>query len=431
MVDVKSRDVDKTVSDIRDFAQRVEALTERGDIRRPWPTLRILGRRNRERYWQAYLAYFLDPSKPHGFRGVLLEDVLEIVSEETDFTRDLLHPDWNLVEIETEASGDEGRPDILIYQPDRWFICLELKVNASYDAGQLRRYVEASEFSNLDVTEYDPERRFYIYIDTEQPPGFPPDADADHEFAMVTWNEIARAIDTVTAPPNGHYPIRSIEQLRDYRELISYKTNMDQDDRTFRELKDEYIEHRDAIHAANEAGNEFVARNLAHEWVSAISTGDYQPDFWDENWAIHYRENRDSPGWGQVYHRSWKQSDDLDVDVHFEHKPRWEHFQKGVLVLNLEIEGGSDANDSIKSCWNKNKGVIQSRIPETMEIGSPSRRDKYMLKSKDGAYEYTPGDPDAYFEALQEALEDNKPVADIVDQIITALPFEEPPDVQF
>lgn len=429
-MDITAQNVDEVTSDLQEFAQRVEALTERGDIRHPWPTLRILGRRNRERYWQRYLAYFLDPSKSHGFRDELLEEVLGVIEEKTDFSRDFLHPDWELVEVETEADGDEGRPDILIYQPNRWFVCFEMKVNASYDADQLRRYLGATEFGNLDVTEYDPERQFYIYIDTERPTDFPPDSDSNSQFKLVTWEEIAKTIDAVTAPPNGHRPVRSVEQMRDFRELISYKTNMDQDDSTYRKLKDEYIEHRDAIRAANEGGEEFVARNLAHEWVSAITTGDYQPGFWDESWRIHYRQDDDSPGWGQVYRNSWKQREELDIDVHFEHKPRWKHFLEGKFVFNLEIEGKTDGNDSIKDCWNEQRSVIRQQAPETMEICSPSPRNKYMLKSKDGAYEYTPGDPEAYFEALQRALEDNELVAEIVDNIVAALPFDNPNTVE-
>jgi len=430
MADMMSQKVDEVESQLRDFGQRVEALTERGDIRRPWPTLRILGRQNRERYWQSYLAYFLNPAKPHGFRGILLEEILKIVAEKTDFTRDLLHPDWDLVNVETEADGDEGRPDILVHQPDRWFICFELKVDASYDSGQLSRYLETSKFSNLDVTKYDPDRRFYIYIDTEQPTEFPPDADSDNEFKLITWTEIAKAIDTVTAFPNGHRSVRSIEQLRDFRELIAYKTNMNQDDRTYRKLKDEYIKHRDAISEADEGGKEFVARNLAHDWVGAISAGDYQPNFWNEKWETYYKSNRDSPGWGQIYHDNWKQNDEQNIDIHFEHKPRWKHFREGKFVFNLEIEGKSDANDSIKAFWNENKHVIQDKAPETMEICSPGVRNKYLLKSTDGTYEYTPGDPEEYFEVLQQALEDNKVVADLVSDIIAALPFEEPTTVQ-
>jgi hypothetical protein len=53
-----------------------------------------------------------------------------------------------------------------------------------------------------------------------------------------------------------------------------------------------------------------------------------------------------------------------------------------------------------------------------------------MLKSKDGAYEYTPGDPEAYFEALQRALEDNEPIVEIVDNIVAALPFDNPNTVE-
>lgn len=54
-----------------------------------------------------------------------------------------------------------------------------------------------------------------------------------------------------------------------------------------------------------------------------------------------------------------------------------------------------------------------------------------MFESIDGAYGYVPGDPEAYFEALQNALEDNAGIAEVVNSIVDALPIEYPSNVDF
>jgi len=413
-------------SNLDDFAQRVEALTQKGDIQRPWPTLRILGRRNKERLWQQYLAYFLNPNRPHGFNGEFLEEILKLFANKSNFSTGFIHPDLERIEIETEATGSEGRPDIVIHHNEKWFVCIEMKVDSGFNSGQLERYSKAKEFGNVTVSNFDPERRLYIYIDTSEPDKFKQNQGLDHKFRLCKWEDIARVIDTLQSPPNGHYPIRSIEQLRDFRNLIATKTNMNENSETIRQLKEEYIKNREAIDTANEAGEEFVAQELAHEWVHAITEDDqYRPYFWDDTWRIKYRGNSDSPGWGQFYKEGWKQNGDLDIDIHFEHEPKWKHFREGKMVFTLEIEGETPNNNAIKNIWNKERSSIKDILPETSRIQSPGGRNKYALKSKEGCYKYNPGDPDAYFESLKLALEDHSPVADVVDEIVAALPLDD------
>lgn len=421
--------VEQIRSDLNDFAQRVDALTDRDNIRRPWPTLRILGRRNRERLWQQYLAYFSNPSRPHGFEGRFLEALLDTFTEHGTFNQAFFHPDWDSIEVETEASGAEGRPDLLIHQESRWLLCIEMKVDAEYDSDQLKRYTNATELSDVKINEYDPERRFYVYIDTDRPRGFSNHFNTEHSFQLVTWEDIVPAIDTLLSPPNEHHPARSIQQLNDFRSVIANKLDMNEDN-TIHQLKDEYVKHRDAIEAADNAGEEFVAQYLAHDWVGAITPGgDYTPSFWNEHWDIHYRESQDSPGWGQIYRENWKQDGDIDIDIHFEHKPRWKHFREGRLKFTLEIEGNSDAITDINECWKHYQDEIDERTPDTMEIRSPGYRNKYMMESEEGAYSYSAGDPDAYFSALQSALEDNEAIISILNTMIDSLPIDDPETV--
>lgn len=426
MLDVEKVNVEEIASDLNDFTQRVEVLTSREPIQQPWPTPRILGRKNRERLWQRYLAYFSNPSRPHGFEGRFLEKVLEIFTEQDAFDQELFHPDWESIEVEIEATGEEGRPDILIYQENRWFLCIELKVNAEYDPDQLERYTVATELGGINVKEYDADRRFYVYIDIDSPADFINHSETNHLFRLVRWQDIVPAIDAVLSPPSSHYPARTIEQLEDFRSTIASKTNMNEDD-TVRQLKDEYVKHREAIAAANSAGEEFVAQQLAHDWVEAITPGGkYEPEFWDEHWDIHYRESEASPGWGQIYRRNWKQDGDIDIDVHFEHKPKWRYFREGTLKFTLEIEGNTDSNGEMKECWNHYRDEIAERAPETMEIRKPGYGNKYMMESKDSAYSYSAGDPEDYFSELQSALEDNTPVIAVINTMVDSLPIEDP-----
>jgi hypothetical protein len=402
--------IESVESELDAFARRVESLTGKENVLRPWPTLRILGRKNKERLWQMYLAYFVNPSRPHGFGGNFLEELLDIMFED-DF-----HPIWDDIKVKTEASGDDSRPDLVVYQEDRWLLCIEIKVDAEYDADQLSRHSDADELKEVEVDKYDAR---YIYIDLGEPDGF---ADSNHPFRLVTWEEVINAIDNFVTPSKRNYPVSSLEQLKDFRSVIANKIDMNENNDT-QKLKDAYVEHREAIEKANREGKDFVAQHLAQEWVSKISSGgEYEPSFWDDSWDTYY-PNKDSPGYGQVCKQDWKQD---NLDVHFEHKPNWKHFQEGRLSFTLENEkdGQNPLKKDIMECWDHYEKTIDERTSDDMNIDT-NGKNRYLMKSEENAYSYTAGDPDSYFSALKQALEDNEEVIDIIDTIIKDLPVDD------
>lgn len=402
---------------LQQFGGEVTGWTSRGDIETPWPTLRIIGHRNREGMWQSFFEYFCNPARPHGFRGKVIDAMLEKFTAAGAFENDLVHPDWGRIEIESEVhspSGD-GRPDLLIWDSGRWFICIEMKVDSEEHGEQLSRYATAEEIGIINTDDYPANRQFFIYITTRALPSFPQDPSAQPKarFTVVTWDRVVDALDRVLDRSLGRYPNRSAMQLDDIRSTIAEKMNMDENE-NYVKIKDAYIEHRKAIKQANEAGEEFVAKHLAHDWAEAIQDT-HKPDFWDQTWKTHV-PNSDSPNYGQIYRTPWKSD---EVDLHFEHKPRWRYFRDGRLQFRLDIEKSGERRDAIIDTWNSISDEIPIPETTTMEISGK----KYLLAAEKSAYDYTPGDCESYFRALSESMEDHEPLFAVIDRLI-----EKPPD---
>jgi len=98
-------------------------------------TLEIQEKAGCEDAWQKYLQYFFDPSEKHSLGDVFATTFLGLVKS-SDIVDPDLDPDWEDVVVKTERPGDSSRPDLLMYEPDEWFACFELKVHHHERPGQ-------------------------------------------------------------------------------------------------------------------------------------------------------------------------------------------------------------------------------------------------------------------------------------------------------
>jgi hypothetical protein len=138
---------DELTDRFRELRTSLEALPEVTEP--PKPMLRILGSARSEQKWNTMLAYFLDPTQPHGFGADLLKAFLDRVGQVTDDEIDYYHRDIEQVTVDTEVtSPQDNRLDILIRVPDEWFVCIESKVDASEGNRQTQRYVEDTHIGN-------------------------------------------------------------------------------------------------------------------------------------------------------------------------------------------------------------------------------------------------------------------------------------------
>ncbi|WP_267642071.1 PD-(D/E)XK nuclease family protein [Haloarchaeobius amylolyticus] len=154
---------DKLDDRLREFRASLEAIPEVSEP--PKSTLRILGSMRAEQQWNTLLAYFLDPSEPHGFDADLLKRFLDTVSEETGSSIDYIHRDIERVRVDTEVTSPQNnRLDIVIRAPEKWFVCIESKVDASEGERQTQRYIQDKHIGNEEKSEYPQDGHHYVFL---------------------------------------------------------------------------------------------------------------------------------------------------------------------------------------------------------------------------------------------------------------------------
>ena len=117
------------------------------------------------------------------------------------------------------------RPDAVIWASNKWFICWELKINASEGEDQTQDYVDASSFQSIGLGKEDvPEaNHHYVYLAPEDsystdPDKAPPEAP---EFTPISWEWIAGEIQVFLTESHGAQSLNSKPSLEPFR--VSYR----------------------------------------------------------------------------------------------------------------------------------------------------------------------------------------------------------------
>lgn len=210
----------------------------------PEPTLSILGAARSETSWEAFLAYFLDPSAPHGMDTDVLEAFLRAVSATTDSRLAPRSHRLSAVAVESQVAADDGVPDLLLWVPDEWFCCIELKSHSGESEEQTLRYAASEGLGPLAVADFDPADRHYVYLAPAASP-----APASDDFAVLDWEAVVEAVRTVLGDHRGRYPVRSSAQLADFLDTVDDELNMTDQERYRREKAQLAVDHSDAIDA--------------------------------------------------------------------------------------------------------------------------------------------------------------------------------------
>jgi len=415
--------VDGTLKDrLRKLRSSLEALPEVSEP--PKPTLRILGSMRAEQKWNTLLAYFLDPSQPHGFGADFLRTFLEKADQETDLELHYYHRDFEVVSVETEVTSPQNnRLDILIRTPEEWFVCIESKVDASEGRRQTKRYVEDDHVGNEEKNDYPDDGQHYLFLSKE----YTADSTAD-EFEDIYWRHIVEAFQERLNHSHGQYPQRSVSQLEDFLSTVITVTNMAENE--FEQIQREKVqllsEYRTDIEALLEAAETLRQRSI-EQWPELFLEA-LDDELWTDEWHYRYEDYRE---YGCLFRDGWyldderleptidhtETKDSTGFRLHFNHLIRNEEsFSKGRLTYRLRSPTRVPLRDEFYNQYHSDKW--QNKLdPLFEELGITNKGNKANYTRKTYDVDQS-GLPESYFETLAFAFEEHLPVAKIIDDVV-------------
>lgn len=228
---------------LENLTQRLEMLP--GVRKLPPTTLQLLGQARQEQDWQQFLFYFLDPTAAHGFDHGPLKRILSGLAEQDRVDFSFSPFDLDDVHVATEVVTSNGRrPDAVIWVPDNWFICWELKVDAAEGTDQTADYLAADAFDSITVDKSDipPDNLHYVYLAPNE--AAQPTADA---FVPITWVWVCQMLSEFRANTHGGYPARSTAQLEDFTSTIHQELTMTEYEENQQAKVELFLDHYDAI----------------------------------------------------------------------------------------------------------------------------------------------------------------------------------------
>lgn len=207
-------------SAVRDHLQRFQEQLQ--PSREPNRTLlAIIGRPNDERDWQRLLAYFLRPAAGYGLGTDVLETFLQTVEAHTAITG--LDGPLETVRIDVEVpTPEKRRVDLFLSQEERWFLCVELKVQADEHGEQTAAYVDADYVGTRDKSAFPEEGHNYLYLSPDEA-----DAPTAPEFEHLIWGHLEdpwRDVLEAHRGDGGVYPTRGVAQFGEFLAMIRAET---------------------------------------------------------------------------------------------------------------------------------------------------------------------------------------------------------------
>jgi hypothetical protein len=240
---------------IASVRQQLAALPEASE---PPPTaLQVLGRGGQERDWQQFLVHFLSPEKPHGLNHALLEHVLTALADRSELEYTFSRFDIEEIQIAQEVVTEQGRPDVLVWVPEEWFLCFELKVHASEGEDQTPRYVDIESFDGIGVEKADVPCDGHNYVFVAPEAASEPDAE---EFVHVSWEWLVGELQSFLMESYDEYPARTTAQLKEFIDTIRSELTMSEYEENQQEMVELFIENYDVITELEDAFDE--------EWAS-------------------------------------------------------------------------------------------------------------------------------------------------------------------
>ncbi|AGN02282.1 hypothetical protein L593_11695 [Salinarchaeum sp. Harcht-Bsk1] len=413
----ESIDLQNELRELRESLEAIPAVEEP-----PQPLLRVLGSARSEQSWNTLLTYFLDPDQPHGFDASLLTQFLDLVDEHTVAPLDYYYRDLQTVRVDSEVSSPQNnRPDIVIRVPDKWFVCIECKVDAPEGQNQLQRYLNDPNIGGEEKEDYPDDGDFYVFLSRRG--GNHAGSDG---FADLYWEDVATVLQTELNRNRGQYPELSVNQLADFLNTIRGVTNMEPDDFTETQkekiqLLAEYRDEIDELFGAADSLRSSLARN--GEWAPPFLEIAEERDIWSEEW--HARPDK----YGCLFRDGWYLDGEGDPTtevsdtredgghrLHLIHLIRNESsFRDGELTMKLRSSTNNDIRSEFHRRFNSDRWQEQLKpMLGKRDITNKGNKQDYTTKTYDVNQSRLPG---SYFETLATAFEEHQQVAEIADQI--------------
>jgi len=317
-----------------DYRAQLEDLQRELDNieRAPETTLEIFGQSRVEQRWEELLVHFLDSTNPHGFDTDVLRAFLRALYSHGDTSmsgplRNLEH-----VKVSSQVSTGNGIADILLRQPDEWFVCIELKVDAPETNAQTDRYAEAARLGDLDTRQHSGTNEYVYIAPTEAP------ASVSEDFVDISWEHIVTELETVLTDGFGKYPSKSSAQLADFIDTIQLELNMGDINQISEEtvLYTEYAETINRVQDAFERDKERLYNSLEETFFA---------EFGHDEWTSNTRPNT----YIQLYKPEWR---NIGPGTNIEYEPHLSLNQKQPTIrLRLDIEhtGKNEIREKLSS----------------------------------------------------------------------------------
>lgn len=284
----------------------------------PSTTLQIIEyslekQRKAETYASRILAYFVDPSKPHGLGDEFLTAFLNSFPTEMEFDEDTFELTETRVKTEapisrTREDVDEnvkstdtqvrGYIDLFIDVPEEWFLVCELKFGAdergvdSEGLSQTERYYAANQVNGESKADYS-SGQYYLYI---RPQSANP--ATEDEFTTLSWQHVVVVIESFLTSNAVRLPSRSVHQLREFKDDIEILTGMSEQEQHTQNLAALYVDHFDAVRAVSEAFENQWNTFMGAWWQQLSSQLESEPGISD--W--HGCEGND---WAYIFKHGW------------------------------------------------------------------------------------------------------------------------------
>jgi hypothetical protein len=174
------------VSFLADMSQPFTAVAHPSLYFDPWE---IAGLRRNEVRNSAVLAWLLDPAGSHGFGSRPLVALLHYISRWRDLPFPLSAGKYCRVEVETHPTGDEtNRVDIAI-DAQKFFLLIEVKIDAAEQENQLARYCEEAK-----VRAAGREKAVVFLTPQGRDPLTRGDVFTRHDVPCISWRQLAGVI---------------------------------------------------------------------------------------------------------------------------------------------------------------------------------------------------------------------------------------------
>lgn len=422
-----SRSIENELARVR---QQLAVLPETEEP--PPTTLQLLGQNTQERAWQQFFVHFVTADAPHGLNHAVLEHILTALADRDDVEFSFSRFDIDDIHIAQEVTTEEGIPDVIMWVPEGWFICWELKVHASEGRDQTDRYVSVDSFDGINLRKSDVPTEGHNYMFLSPRAASPP---AANEFIHISWEWIVDELQAFLAASYDAYPARTTAQLKDFADTVRSELTMTEYQENQREMVELYVDNHDVITeikaAFDDAWSDFQQKwgtRLAKTIETATLVDD--PDVSDQYAVVELEmdsgEQRQwtfrqgSSDWSWLFPREWwrrldtgqpvSDSSKPNARVGFLHRLEWDRETAiGDRTLVVYVRNAPSGHEDFYNGFANRVAEATSEIESALagtNLTVTGNKSNIIRGEYDIQVERHDGFFDAYLNALARALDE-------------------------